>query len=72
MYILTSWSQEERAELNAAQRGGPGRHASSVDYTRNSHIKPPYSYATLICMAIRYLRVVETTVIRVHIGMSVG
>jgi len=44
-------SKDERADRTPQQRAG--RHNTSVDYTRNSHIKPPYSYATLICMAIR-------------------
>jgi len=46
-------SKDERADRTPQQRAGGGRHNTSVDYTRNSHIKPPYSYATLICMAIR-------------------
>lgn len=45
--------QDERADRTPQQRAG--RHNTSVDYTRNSHIKPPYSYATLICMAIRFV-----------------
>jgi len=44
-------SKDERSDRAQQQRAG--RHNNSVDYTRNSHIKPPYSYATLICMAIR-------------------
>ncbi|KAL5271604.1 hypothetical protein ACHWQZ_G002026 [Mnemiopsis leidyi] len=44
-------SKDDRADRTPQQRAG--RPNTTVDYTRNSHIKPPYSYATLICMAIR-------------------
>lgn len=35
------------AEKNASNRG------EDIDYRTNAHVKPPYSYATLICMAMK-------------------
>ncbi|KAL4648111.1 forkhead box protein J1-like [Arapaima gigas] len=42
--------------LSSSAVGGPaayGHCPEEVDYKTNPHVKPPYSYATLICMAMQ-------------------
>ncbi|XP_069510806.1 forkhead box protein J1 [Ambystoma mexicanum] len=46
--------------------GGPPPPQEDVDYKTNPHIKPPYSYATLICMAMQASKKAKITLSAIY------
>lgn len=46
--------------------GGPATLPEDVDYKTNPHVKPPYSYATLICMAMQASKKAKITLSAIY------
>ncbi len=47
--LTNSYGHQQAGHYITAQTNPPGE----IDYKTNRHVKPPYSYATLICMAMQ-------------------
>ncbi|XP_048221830.1 forkhead box protein J1 [Perognathus longimembris pacificus] len=49
-----------------AAPGAPAPPPDDVDYATNPHVKPPYSYATLICMAMQASKATKITLSAIY------